>query len=62
MMGLRVWIALNGDPNGNENDAVDSNPQMTIQRHPGVQENGDLSAAHDWDGPIVKVKITRLNN
>ncbi len=53
---------LNGDPNGNEDALVDSDPHMPIRRHAGIQGNGDLTEAHDWDGPAAKVTVTRLGN
>ncbi len=53
---------LNGDPNGNEDALVDSDPHMPIRRHAGIQGNGDLTAAHDWDGPVAKVTVTRVDN
>ncbi len=53
-------VPLNGDPNDNDNDAVDSNPQQPIIIHPGIMEVGDLLAAHDWQGAAAKLTITRL--
>lgn len=53
---------LNDDPNGNENDAVDSNPHMAIAHHPGVAGDGDLTSAHSWDGAVAKVTITRISD
>lgn len=55
-------VALTGDPNGNENDAVDTDPAQEIMHHPGVAGGGDLQAAHNWDGSIAKVTITRLHD
>ncbi|MEM7114524.1 MAG: spondin domain-containing protein [Chloroflexota bacterium] len=55
-------VGLAGDPNGNENDAVDTEPAGVITRHPGIDGTGDLLAAHDWNGPIAKVSITRLHD
>lgn len=55
-------VALAGDPNGNENDAVNSNPAQAIAHHPGIAASGDLLPAHNWDGPIAKVTVTRLVN
>lgn len=55
-------IPLNGDPNGNEDALVDSDPHMPIRRHAGIQGSGDLTAAHDWDGPAAKVTVTRIDN
>lgn len=53
---------LNGDPNGNENDAVDSTPHMAIRHHDGIAGSGDLTDAHSWDGPVAKVTVTWLGN
>ena len=40
-------VALPGDPNGNENDAVDTNKK--IRRHRGIHGEGDFSEAdHGW--------------
>ncbi|MEZ4644098.1 MAG: spondin domain-containing protein [Chloroflexota bacterium] len=55
-------VVLNGDANGNENTAVDTQPHQSIQLHPGIQGNGDLLPAHNWDGAVAKVTITRLDN
>ena len=53
-------VTLNGDPNGNVNDAVDTWPHQAITHHPGVQGAGDLLAAHNWDGAVAKLTITRV--
>ncbi|MCZ6767153.1 MAG: spondin domain-containing protein [bacterium] len=53
-------LALPGDPNGNENAAVDSQPRGRISPHPGIQGSGDLSTSlHGWSGPVGKVIIER---
>jgi hypothetical protein len=40
-----------------------SNPALaegsSIQRHTGIQAVGDLTAAHDWSGPVVEITIER---
>jgi len=52
---------LAGDPNGNEDAAVDTDPHQPIQHHPNIAGVGDLSVAdHGWRDPAVKVTITRL--
>jgi hypothetical protein len=52
-------FALAGDPNGNENDAVDTSPRGVITHHPGIAGGADLDAdAHGWDGPVAKVTVT----
>ncbi len=55
-------VALAGDPNGNENAAVDTTPAQAIAMHPGVLSVGDLAAAHDWDDPVAMVTITRVDS
>lgn len=55
-------VVLNGDANGNVNDAVDSNPQEQVGLHPGVAGVGDLLSAHDWDGSVAKLTITRVSD
>lgn len=56
-------VVLSGDPNGNVNDAVGTDPPMPIRHHPGVDGTiGDLFPAHDWDDPVAKVTITRVSN
>lgn len=53
-------VPLAGDPNGNENDAVDSDG--AILPHPGMSGGiGDLLADHDWDGAIARVTVTRIS-
>ena len=53
-------VVLAGDPNGNENDAVDTNPAAAISHHPGIMGVGDLDAAdHGWNGAVAMVTITR---
>lgn len=53
-------VALNGDPNGNENASVDTDGVIT--HHPGISGGGDLLAAHNWHNPAVEITITRLDN
>ncbi len=51
-------VALVGDPNGNENDAVDSSPHQRIRKHRGTKGNGDLDQmAHMIEKKIAKVTI-----
>lgn len=55
-------VSLDGDPNGNEDEAVDTDPQERIGVHPGIAGIADLdSAAHDWYGPVAKVTVTRVD-
>ena len=52
---------LAGDPNGNDNAGVDTNPQAQIAHHPNITGGGDLSAAdHGWTDPVAKVTIVRV--
>ncbi|NNF06789.1 MAG: hypothetical protein HKN21_08510 [Candidatus Eisenbacteria bacterium] len=53
-------VALAGDPNGNENAAVDTSPQEPIRRHPGISGHGDLGSDHDFSGPVAKVTIRAM--
>jgi hypothetical protein len=54
-------LVLPGDPNGNENDAVDMIPQMRIMHHPNIMGSGDLTIAdHGWMNPVVKVTVNRV--
>ncbi|MCP5098706.1 MAG: hypothetical protein GY943_24410 [Chloroflexi bacterium] len=52
-------VGLDGDPNGNENAAVNTND--TIQHHPGVTGAGDLLNTHNWDSAPAQLTITRIN-
>ena len=31
-----------------------------IHLHPGIHGGNDLSAAHDWDNPVLKVEVRRV--
>ena len=56
-------VALPGDPNGNENDAVDTSPREPIHHHPNVMGGADLTTtAHAWTDPVAKVTITRISD
>ena len=54
-------VTLDGDPNGNENEPVDTQPREPIRHHPGIAEIGDLLAAHGWTDPVAKVTVTRVD-
>ncbi len=55
-------VALSGDPNGNINDAVDTNPPMPIFHHNNIVGVGDLIIdPHSWNDPTTKVTITRIS-
>jgi hypothetical protein len=51
-----------GDPNTGTGM---SNPDLaengTVQRHRGIQGVGDLTAAHAWSGPVIRVTIERTS-
>lgn len=54
-------ISLSGGPNGNENEAVDTNPPEQIQHHPNIHGVGDLTVAdHAWTEPVAKITITHV--
>lgn len=54
-------LTLSGDPNGNEDAAVDTDPQMVIRHHPNIQGGADLSTGqHTWVDPVARVTVTRI--
>lgn len=55
-------VVLPGDPNGNENVAVDMIPHEPVARHPGIAYVGDLGSAHDWSGPVARLTVVRLGH
>jgi len=56
-----VPLSLSGDPNGNENDAVDTRPPAQIQHHPNIKGIGDMNVGdHGWKEPVAKITITRV--
>lgn len=48
-------VVLDGDDNGNENDAVDASG--VVRAHRGVVGESDLLVAHNWRRSILKVTI-----
>ena len=54
-------VVLDGDPNGNENDVVNTHPAGDIVWHPGIAGDGDLLDVHDWDGAVAKLTIERID-
>jgi hypothetical protein len=54
-------VVLNGDPNGNVDDVVDTTPHLAITYHSGILGGGDLQSAHNWHGPVAKLTITRVD-
>jgi len=54
-------VALEGDPNGNIDDRVETDPVGRIQPHTGIVGAADLSTTeHGWSNPVLRVTITRL--
>jgi len=53
---------LAGDPNGNEDAAVDTSPHGPIHHHPGIAGGADLSSAmHGWTNPVAEISIERID-
>jgi len=53
---------LAGDPNGNEDAAVDTSPHDTIHHHSGIEGGADLSASmHGWINPVAEITIERID-
>ena len=55
-------VVLAGDPNGNENVAVDSVPHQPVALHPGIALVGDLGAQHAWTGPVARLTVVGLGD
>ncbi len=54
-------VKLTGDPNGNQDASVATNPAEAIKAHPGIKGGGDLTAAdHGWTDPVAKVTIEQM--
>jgi hypothetical protein len=54
-------VALAGDPDGNEDAAVDTQPHQVIRYHANIAGIGELSVdAHRWVDPVVRVTIERV--
>jgi len=47
---------------GVHHSGCDAQPHQPIMPHAGIEQTGDLLAAHDWDGPVVKLTITRISD
>ncbi len=55
-------VALAGDPNGNDNDSVDSSPHQRIRKHRGTMGNGDLDPnTHMIEKKVAKVVIELIS-
>ncbi len=55
-------MPLTGDPDGNDDAGVDSDPHVAITHHSGIAGGGDLSQmAHGWDDPVAMVTIERVD-
>lgn len=50
-------VVLDGDDNGNNNDGIDTFD--AISPHAGITGDADLLTAHNWDGAVLMVTITR---
>lgn len=58
---LNPGFALAGDPNGNRDAEVATNPAEPIRIHPGIAGTGDLSVAkHGWTDPVARVTVERI--
>lgn len=54
-------VVLDGDPDGNNNDGIETNG--VVRHHDGVSGTvGDLLGAHDWDDPVAMVQIKLVDN
>ena len=52
-------VTLDGDPDGNNNDGIDTDG--VISAHPGIVGSaGDLLPAHNWDDPVAMIEITQV--
>ena len=50
---------LPGDPNGNENDAVATDPAEVVRHHLNITGSGDLTDNdHAWTDPVLKITVT----
>ena len=55
-------VPLAGDPNGNEDAAVDTSPHVPIHHHPGIAGGADLSPSmHGWTNPVAGITIERID-
>jgi hypothetical protein len=55
-------VALPGDPDGNDDAGVDSDPHTPIAHHAGVLGTGELNEmAHGWDDPVAMVTVERVD-
>jgi hypothetical protein len=55
-------VALDGDPDGNVDDEVDTDPHEAVALHEGIEGNNALTIEdHGWGLPIAKVTITRVD-
>jgi hypothetical protein len=55
-------MPLAGDPDGNDDAGVDSDPHVVIHHHPGIAGGSDLSTTeHGWTGPVARMMVERIN-
>jgi hypothetical protein len=52
---------LPGDPDGNRDAEVATDPAEKIAHHPGISGAGELGAAHAWSDPVAEVTIERID-
>jgi hypothetical protein len=58
---LNPGHGLAGDPDGNRDSEVATNPRTPIAHHPGIHGGADLDPAfHDWSDPVAVVVVTRV--
>ena len=55
-------VPLAGDPDGNDDAGVDSDPHVAISHHPGIAGGSDLSPSeHGWTDPVAMLTVERVN-
>jgi hypothetical protein len=56
-------VSLSGDPDGNEDAAVETTPHQSIQHHPNIAGMGELTVAdHGWTDPVTKVTVVLVSD
>lgn len=55
-------VPLAGDPDGNDEAGVDSEPHVAISHHPGIDGGSDLDPAeHGWTDPVATLTVERID-
>ncbi len=55
-------VPLAGDPDGNDDAGVDSDPHVGISHHSGIAGGSDLSESeHGWTGPVAMLTVERID-